>query len=135
MGNPVFLCPCARVWRQFERIAKLQSANPDLLKLSKKLLKVLSSPTKQCKRLARCTQHGIAFHHAGLPNKQRELIENSFREGKIKIICCTPTLAMGVNLNAFRTILKSLKRYSSKWGYAWLPVLEYHQCAGRAGRP
>lgn len=118
-----------------ERIAKLQADNPDLLNISKKLLKVLSSPTKQCNRLASCVRHGIAFHHAGLPNKQRELIENNFRENKVKIICCTPTLAAGVNLAAFRSIIKSLKRYSPKWGYVALPVLEYHQCGGRAGRP
>ncbi|PIO05336.1 ski2-like helicase, partial [Candidatus Woesearchaeota archaeon CG08_land_8_20_14_0_20_43_7] len=78
---------------------------------------------------------GIAFHHSGLVAQQRDLIENNFREGKVKIICCTPTLAAGVDLPAFRTILKDLKRFSGGWGMSWIPVLEYQQMAGRAGRP
>lgn len=118
-----------------ERIAKLQTLKPELKKMSEDVLKVLSSPTKQCRRLSFCIKYGIAFHHAGLPSKQRSAIEDAFRDKRISIICCTPTLAMGVSMDAFRTIIKSLKRYSSRWGYMWIPVLEYHQCAGRAGRP
>ena len=75
-----------------EEISK-KIKNVNLADLSEKSLKALSRPTKQCERLARCLKAGIAFHHAGLHSKQRELIENNFREGKIKIICCTPTLA------------------------------------------
>jgi len=102
--------------------------------LSEQILKSLSRPTKQCERLARCVKKGIAFHHAGLVAKQRELIEDSFRKGIIKIICSTPTLALGVDLPAFRVIIKDLKRYSA-YGMAWIPVLEYLQQSGRAGRP
>ena len=35
---------------------------------------------------------------------------------------------------AFRTIIRDLKRYGYR-GLAWIPILEYHQQAGRAGRP
>ena len=41
-----------------------------------------------------------AFHHAGLKPRQRELIEESFKNNLIKVISCTPTLAAGVNLPA-----------------------------------
>ncbi len=109
--------------------------NEELLGLSQKIYRALPSPTKQCKRLAISVKKGIAFHHAGLVAKQRELIEYGFRNGMVKIICATPTLAYGVDTPAFRVILKSLKRYSGKWGADWIPVLEYHQMAGRAGRP
>ncbi|MBI2548836.1 hypothetical protein HYW21_05795 [Candidatus Woesearchaeota archaeon] len=102
--------------------------------LSIQILNVLSHPTKQCQRLARCVAKGVAFHHAGLAAKQRELIEDWFRQGTIKIICSTPTLAAGVDLPAYRTILKSVKRYGVH-GLDWIPVLEYLQMAGRAGRP
>lgn len=105
-----------------------------LVDLSKKILKALSRPTKQCERLSRCVKAGIAFHHAGLHSKQRELIENNFREGKIKIICCTPTLAAGVDLPAFRAIIRDVTRFTSR-GMQPIPVLEYLQMAGRAGRP
>ena len=65
--------------------------------------------------------------------KQRELIEDNFREGVIKIICATPTLAYGLSLPAFRSILKDLRRYGPR-GMAYIPVLEYLQMSGRAGR-
>jgi len=109
--------------------------NTELTELSKKILSAISSPTEQCKKLAICVKKGVAFHHSGLVSKQRELIESSFREGTIKAICCTPTLAAGVDLPAFRVIIRDLKRYGGRWGMQSIPTLEYHQMAGRAGRP
>ncbi|MCF7861602.1 hypothetical protein K9M79_05130 [Candidatus Woesearchaeota archaeon] len=103
--------------------------------LSDKVLKALPKPTKQCKRLAYCVQKGIAFHHAGLCAEQRDLIEENFRKGIIKIIACTPTLAIGVDLPAYRAIIRDVKRYGGRWGMTYIPVLEYNQMAGRAGRP
>jgi len=116
-----------------EDIAQLTAFNlPDL---EQQVLRAASTPTKQCRRLSHCIKKGIAFHHAGLVQKQRELIEEEFRQGTIKIICATPTLAAGLSMPAFRVIIKSLKRYSGEWGMDWIPVLEYLQMAGRAGRP
>ncbi|MFH1399327.1 MAG: helicase-related protein [Candidatus Woesearchaeota archaeon] len=114
-----------------EDIAKKLSTSTQL---ATDILSALPKPTKQCERLAKVIKKGIAFHHAGLVQKQRNLIEDEFRKGTIKIICCTPTLAAGVDLPAFRTIIRDLKRYTQR-GYTWIPVLEYHQQAGRAGRP
>jgi len=113
---------------------KITKPTEELEKLSEEILHVLAKPTKQCERLAYCIKKGIAFHHAGLTHKQKELIEDNFRKGAIKIICCTPTLAYGVDLPAFRAIMKDLRRYGHH-GLAWIPTLEYLQMAGRAGRP
>ncbi len=122
-----------------ERIAvKLKVDDKDkeaLDELAGKILGVLDKSTKQCQRLALCAKKGVAFHHAGLHSQQRELIEDNFRNGNIKIICATPTLAYGVNLPAFRVIVRDLKRFSSPRGMAWIPVLEFLQFCGRAGRP
>jgi len=118
-----------------EDIAKqIPRSNKELKKLSEEILNVLSTPTKQCKRLAKCIKKGTAFHHSGLTHKQKKLIEDNFRAGKIKIIACTPTLAFGLDLPAFRAIMKSLRRYGKR-GLQWIPTLEYLQMAGRAGRP
>ncbi len=117
-----------------EKISKA-NANVRQVDLAKKILHALPKPTMQCRKLAKSVLRGVAFHHAGLVQKQKSLIEDSFRNGAVKIICCTPTLAAGVNLPAFRAIMKSLKRYSEKWGYSYIPVLEYKQMTGRAGRP
>jgi helicase len=122
-----------------ERIAaKVKVSADDMEKfeeLSQKILDVLDRPTKQCQRLALCAKKGVAFHHAGLHSQQRELIEDNFRNGTIKIICATPTLAYGLNLPAFRVVVRDLKRFSSPRGMAYIPVLEFLQFCGRAGRP
>lgn len=118
-----------------EKIANaLTQSAPELKILSEKLLKVLSSPTKQCKRLAKCVEKGIAFHHSGLVGKQRTLLEDAFKKGIIKLISSTPTLAAGLNLPAYKVIIKDYKRYSQR-GFQDIPILEFHQMAGRAGRP
>ncbi|MBW2965798.1 hypothetical protein KY342_01700, partial [Candidatus Woesearchaeota archaeon] len=114
--------------------SKIKESSKELEELSEQILKALSRPTKQCERLSNCIKKGIAFHHAGLTHKQKELIEDNFRKGIIKIIACTPTLAFGLDLPAFRAIMKDLRRYSHH-GLTWIPTLEYLQMAGRAGRP
>jgi len=122
--------------KQAEDIAKkIKLTDTYLDKLSNDFLNSLSNPTKQCIRGANCLKKGVAFHHAGLVTKQRNIVEEGFRSGHMKIICATPTLACGLDMPAFRTILKDLKRYSGRWGMQFIPVLEYLQMAGRAGRP
>lgn len=106
-----------------------------LSKLAGDMLDVLEMPTKQCNRLAFCVKHGTAFHHAGLMGKQKRMIEENFRNGLIKIITSTPTLALGVNLPAFRVVIRDTKRYYSGIGSAYIPVMDYRQMSGRAGRP
>lgn len=103
-------------------------------KISNDILSDLSQPTKQCLRLAKCVKKGIAFHHSGLTPNQRKLVEKSFRAGLIKVISSTPTLAAGLDMPAYRVILRSLKRFTGR-GLDWINVLEYLQMSGRAGRP
>jgi len=113
---------------------KIKKNSKELDELSEQIRHALAKPTKQCERLAKCIKKGIAFHHAGLTHKQKEIIEDNFKKGLIRIICATPTLAMGVDIPAFRAILKDLRRYGVH-GLNWIPTLEYLQMAGRAGRP
>nr|AQS34307.1 hypothetical protein [uncultured archaeon]AQS34321.1 hypothetical protein [uncultured archaeon] len=122
-----------------------ESEKKQLSELSDEALHALSKPTKQCERLAECLKKGVAYHHAGLVYEQKSIIEEAFRKNIIKIICATPTLALGVSLPAFRVIIKDLRRYyhgkigadneNNERGMRYIPVLEYHQMAGRAGRP
>lgn len=94
-----------------------------------------NSETDTSTTLATCVRSGTAFHHAGLTTPLRELVEDGFRTGKIRLISSTPTLAAGLNLPARRVIIRSYRRYSSESGMQPIPVLEYKQMAGRAGRP
>jgi helicase len=102
--------------------------------ISKEVINVLEQPTKQCLALGESIRSGISFHHAGLVYKQRTLIEKEFKEGKIKVIFATPTLAAGINLPAYRVLINSIFRYQDG-GMVPIPINEFQQMAGRAGRP
>jgi helicase len=86
-------------------------------------------------RLAKCIAGGAAFHHAGLRNTERQLVERLFKQGHLRALSATPTLAAGVNLPARRVVVRDLFRYDVNSGNVPIPVLEYKQMAGRAGRP
>jgi helicase len=107
----------------------------ELTKLSDEIKGVLEIPTRQCRKLADCIKNGVAFHHAGLLYKQKKMIEDNFKKGLLRCIIATPTLAYGVNLPAFRVIVRDLRRYYAGFGSRFIPVLEYKQFAGRCGRP
>ena len=107
----------------------------ELAVIAKKILGSASDTTKICQKLSLYISNGVAFHHAGLKPNQRDLIETHFKKNLIKVICCTPTLAAGVNLPARRAIIRDCKRYESGLGQVYIPTSEYKQCAGRAGRP
>lgn len=77
---------------------------------------------------------GVAYHHAGLSNEHRAIIEDAFRAGGIAAIYSTPTLAAGVNLPARRVIVEDYHRYEDGMRSP-ISVMEYRQMAGRAGRP
>ncbi len=86
-------------------------------------------------KLAPLIEQGVAFHHAGLSMGARRVVEKGFRERLITAVFATPTLAAGVNLPA-RRVLVAIKRYDPVRGYSvGIPVFEYKQMAGRAGRP
>ncbi|MDO8627682.1 MAG: helicase-related protein, partial [Candidatus Diapherotrites archaeon] len=69
-----------------------------------------------------------------LVQKQRTIVEELFKEDKIKILSSTPTLAAGVNLPASVVIIPSIYRFA-RFGMEPISVREYKQQAGRAGRP
>ncbi len=118
-------------------VQKFLSADEKLLlkKLSEDVENALSPPTRQCKRLSRILANGVAFHHAGLVAVQRKIIEDNFRSGLIKFIASTPTLAFGINMPAYRVLIRDLKRFDSEYGSYYIPNFEVQQMLGRAGRP
>jgi len=110
----------------------------ELVELEKTSKKILSENehTELVKTLALLVKKGVAFHHAGLNQKCREIIEAEFRKGTIKLLSSTPTLAAGVNLPARRVVISNINRYNAKVGANRpISVLEYKQLCGRAGRP
>ncbi|CAA7259895.1 unnamed protein product [Cyclocybe aegerita] len=72
----------------------------------------------------------------GMLRSDRNLMEKMFAERAIKVLCCTATLAWGVNLPAHAVVIKGTQVYdSSKGKFVDLSVLDVLQIFGRAGRP
>lgn len=107
----------------------------ELAAVAKHIEGALGESTRTCRLLADCVRKGSAFHHAGLHHAQRKAIEDAFKQNLIKVICATPTLAAGVNLPSRRAIIRDYRRYIEPYGMQFIPVLEFHQMCGRAGRP
>ncbi len=79
---------------------------------------------------------GIGIHHAGMARSDRNLMEKLFGNGVLKVLCCTATLAWGVNLPAAAVIIKGTQVYSAQDGkFVDLGILDVLQIFGRAGRP
>ena len=95
----------------------------------------LGEVTQVTENLGRLIRAGVAFHHAGLRYAERKHIEDAFRNNLIKVICATPTLSAGLNLPARVVVIHEYRRFDRVEGYQPIPVLEYKQMAGRAGRP
>ena len=78
--------------------------------------------------------HGICYHNANMPSTLRTLIERDFasKDGHLKIVCSTETLAYGINSNADVIIIPSMLK--DKTPGRFLYPNEYMNYAGRAGR-
>ena len=122
-------------------IAKAIAAHPARLidvgeagELAEEVLRASSSKIIG-RELAELVARGVAFHNAGLELEVRRLVEEGFRRGVIRVVVSTTTLAAGVNLPARRVVVAEYERYDPVVGREEIPVLEYKQMAGRAGRP
>ncbi len=78
---------------------------------------------------------GVGFHHAGLGKGDRDRVERWFKEGKIKLLFSTSTLAWGVNLPARCVVIRDTKYHDPLEGETDISPLDVLQMVGRAGRP
>ena len=93
---------------------------------------------KSCraKELRDLLPKGLGVHHAGMARADRNLMERLFTDGVTKVLCCTATLAWGVNLPAAAVVIKGTQVYSAQEGkFVDLGILDVLQIFGRAGRP
>lgn len=88
------------------------------------------------KEMRQLFDSGFGIHHAGMLRSDRNMMERMFEARAIKVLCCTATLAWGVNLPAHAVFIKGTQVYdSSKGAFVDLSVLDVLQVFGRAGRP
>lgn len=73
---------------------------------------------------------GIAYHHAGLPDRLRKAFEQAYRDGDLDVLVATSTLSQGINLPAKTVIVAHTTRGQGEY----LTVRDFWNLAGRAGR-
>ena len=83
--------------------------------------------------LNRTLQKGIAFHHAGVLPKLKEIVEKLFEQGLVHVLYATETFAVGINMPAKVVCFESLEKFDGRT-FRYLHSQEYFQLAGRAGR-
>ena len=88
---------------------------------------------KTTKLLRDCLSKGIGFHHAGLLSTLKELVEELFGKGLVKVLFATETFAVGINMPAKTVCFDSLEKFDGI-NFRYLNSKEYFQLAGRAGR-
>ncbi len=88
--------------------------------------------------LIRLLRKGIGMHHADLSLEQRQVIERHFRQGSIRILCSTSTLAMGINCPAKNVLIESRQWHYYRRYHGTdtrpLPRSLHENMAGRSGR-
>ncbi|MEW6435300.1 MAG: DUF3516 domain-containing protein [Myxococcota bacterium] len=85
------------------------------------------------KDLKRLLLHGIGLHHAGLLPKYRRVVERLSQQGMLKVISGTDTLGVGVNIPIRTVLFTQLCKFDGEKTVV-LPVRDFQQIAGRAGR-
>lgn len=83
--------------------------------------------------LVKMLRRGVGIHHAGLMPILREMVELLFARGFIKILFCTETMSVGINLPVKTTIFTDINKFNGEINRT-LYSHEYTQAAGRAGR-
>lgn len=82
---------------------------------------------------AEALERGIAAHHAGMLPAFKEIVEDLFQRGLIKVVFATETLALGINMPARSVVLERLVKWNGE-AHVDLTAGEYTQLTGRAGR-
>jgi ATP-dependent RNA helicase HelY len=78
-------------------------------------------------------QRGLAAHHAGMLPAFKEVVEELFAAGLVKVVFATETLALGINMPARSVVLERLVKFNGET-HADITPGEYTQLTGRAGR-
>jgi hypothetical protein len=91
-------------------------------------------PSGCAKELRPLLAHGIGIHHAGILPRYKQLVEQLALERLIKFVVSTETIAAGINLPARTVVFPALRKFVKQQARL-VSAAEYHQMAGRAGRP
>ncbi|MCF7870984.1 MAG: DEAD/DEAH box helicase [Candidatus Omnitrophica bacterium] len=106
----------------------------DIENMFDKLIKKYdTSSSPHINNLRPLLRKGIAYHHAGLLPTVKEIIEQLFTTGLIRLIFTTETFALGINMPVKSVIFDSLSKFYGRYHH-YLKTRDFYQMAGRAGR-
>lgn len=103
----------------------------DKMELMAARYQIECSPTDR--GLGSLLYRGVGYHHAGMLPALKEIVEQLFTDGLIKVLFATETFALGINMPATSVVFSALKKFDGI-GVRCLKSLEYQQMSGRAGR-
>jgi superfamily II RNA helicase len=106
----------ARIMEMFNRLCRQYEVEPNKIR-----------------SLGRLISCGVAYHHAGMLPTLKEIVEQLFTSGLIKLLFATETFAVGVNMPAKSVVFDSISKFDGI-RRTYLTSRDYHQMAGRAGR-
>lgn len=111
-------------------LCKKQSALSTLSQAVTEIIEFIKSDIHPAYRLIECLPHGVGYHYGNMPPLVRAKVEDLFRTGEIRFLCCTSTLLQGVNLPARHIVIDNPKKGSG----TPMPRRDFLNLAGRAGR-
>lgn len=76
---------------------------------------------------------GFATHHAGMLPLFKQVVEELFSKGLVKVVFATSTLALGINMPARAVVLEKLTKFNGV-SHEELTSSQFAQLIGRAGR-
>lgn len=142
----LFFCFSKKHCQQYAKcIRSSVTTTEERLTINKKLEKLIRKfpnhaelkTVEQTKEVFSLASKGVCYHHAGLLPPLKEIIQELFSDGLIKVLFVTETFAAGVNMPAKTVVFTGLTKYDDSvagGGFRVLLPEEYGQMSGRAGR-
>ncbi|MFM8453064.1 MAG: DEAD/DEAH box helicase [Acidimicrobiaceae bacterium] len=84
-------------------------------------------------KFANQLEFGVGSHHAGLVPAFKEIVEECFIKGLVRLVFATETLAVGLNMPARAVVVEKITKFTEEH-HQPLKASEYTQLTGRAGR-
>jgi superfamily II DNA/RNA helicase len=118
-------------------LSEEELASPEMKRLDSRLEREMYAAVP----LRKLVRNRVAYHHAGLPPRVREALEDAIREGFIHYVVATTTLADGVNFPFSTVVVETLAIREPSFEVGVRPTYRavtprtFWNIAGRAGRP
>jgi ATP-dependent RNA helicase DOB1 len=117
---------CEKMANELFDKAKFQP-NTEIINVMREKIDEMStevSSLPSARLLRKVLPKGIGFHHAGLIPALKDLVEELFCLGLIKVLYTTETFAVGINMPAKTVCFESLRKFDG-YGFRYLTSTEF----------